>query len=426
MERYYLEHVTSLGEEQGVYASEDIKNAHGVNLITKGMRIDQHFLDQLLQHKLLKPIDNCLEITGILSASTLKSDAITAFETLSDLRLLFKHLSDFTDLAKYINTVLLNKTLLNKLSVMKYRLPKQFEHSLRVALICLFIGRICGVSEPEMQQLAMIGLFHDLGVLHIDPVLLNENRELDALEWKQMYTHPIIGFLILQKQAGLPTSIARAVMEHHERIDGSGYPKHLSNSQISRLGRIVALAEIILGVCQKNSCEHLVTILKVNIDKVDKGIVEQMCHAFYGSQLIIHSNSASEENLIQVTKEEMFVAMEIAKTISAVFSCWQQIYEKLDEKDSMRLNNRIDAICHGLKKAGLSPLDAETAIKQYGMDLSIFRESKALLIEASYQLKNIIRLERQRHTDENCLPVELQAWFSFSEHQFMAIDDLLH
>lgn len=423
MERYYLEHVTSLGESHGVYASEDIKNAHGVNLIAKGMRINQRFLDLLMEHKLLKSIDNCLEITGVLNASKLKSLAITAFEELSDLRLLFEHLSNFTDLAAYINCMLLNKILLNKLSVMQYRLPKQFEHSLRVSLICLFIGRICGVSEPEMQQLAIIGLLHDLGVLHIDPVLLNDDRELNASEWRQMYAHPVIGFLILQKQAELPANIARAVLEHHERIDGSGYPKHLTDSQISKLGRIVALAEIILGVCQKNSCEHLVTILKVNIDKLDKGIVEQMCHAFYGHQPIDQSQT---DALLQVTKEEMLVAVEIAKAINAVFSCWQETYEKLEEKDSIRLNSRIEAICHGLKKAGLSPLDAENTIRQYDMDLSAFREAKTLLIEVSYQLKNLLRLELQRHTDENCLPEQLQFWFSFSERQFAAIDDLLH
>lgn len=426
MDRYYLEHVTSFGETQGVYASEDIKNAHGVNLIARGMRIDQRFFDRLVQHKLLRPIDDCLEIAGVLTASKLKNCAISAFEELSDLRLLFAHLSDVSDLAKYINCVLLNKTLLNKLSVMKHRLPNQFEHSLLVALICLFMGRICRVSEPEMQQLAMIGLLHDLGVLHIDPFLLNEDRELDALEWRQMYTHPIVGFLILQKQAGLPASIARAVMEHHERIDGSGYPKHLSDSQISRLGRIVAIAEIILGVCQKNSCEHLVTILKVNIDKVDKGLVEQLCHAFYGSQLIIHSNSDSKRILTQVPKEEMLVTVEIAKAISAVFSNWQKTYEKLDKKDSMRLNSRIENICHGLKKAGIHPLDAESAIRQYDMDLSAIKEAKTLLLEVLYQLKNTLRLELQRHTDENCLTAQLQAWFSFSEAQLATIDDLLH
>jgi len=113
MDRYYLEHITSLGCSHGVYSSEVIKNADGVNLIPKGMRINQHFLDLLLQHKLLKPIDECLEITDVLNASKLKSYAISAFEDLSDLRLFFEHLSDLTVLAGYINCVLLNKTLLN-------------------------------------------------------------------------------------------------------------------------------------------------------------------------------------------------------------------------------------------------------------------------------------------------------------------------
>lgn len=422
MEQYYLEHVTSLGESHSVYASEDIKNVQGVNLIAKGMRIDQRFLDRLLHHKLLRPIDDCLDITDALNASKLKSYATATFEEVAALRLQFKHISDVSDLAGYINSPLLNMTLLNKLSVMKYCLPKQFEHSLLVAFICLYIGRICRVSESEMQDLAMIGLLHDVGVLHINPVLLNEDRELDALEWRQMYAHPIIGFLILQKQSSLPSCIATAVMEHHERIDGTGYPKHLTDSKISRLGRIAALAEIIQGVCQKNTCEHLFTILKVNIDKVDKGIVDQICHAFYGHQI---SDQSQTVILTQVAKEEMFVALEIAKGISAVFSLWSETNEKLDVKVSGHLNSRIEAIRHGLKKAGLSPLDAENTIRQCAMDLSAFAEAKALLIEVLFQFKNILRFELQRHGNQDCLPAELDSWLSFSERQFAAIDALL-
>jgi len=426
MDRYYLEHVTSLGETQDVYAAEDIKNARGVNLIAKGTRIDQRFFDRLVQHKLLKPIDECLEIAGVVNPAKLEMYAISAFEGLSDLRLLFADLLDVSGLATYINCLLLNHTLLNKLSVMKHRLPKQFEHSLLVALICLCIGRICQVSESEMQQLAMIGLLHDLGVLHIDPILLNEGRELDVSEWRQMYSHPIVGFLILQKQSGLPASIARAVLEHHERIDGSGYPKHLTDSAISKLGRIIAIAEIILGVCQKNSSEHLFTVLKLNIDKVDKGIVEQMCHAFYGAQSIIHSTAGSKNRLTQVSKEEMLATVEIAQAISAVFSNWQETVEALDEQDSMRLNSRIEDIGHGLKKAGINPLDAESAIRQYDTDLSATKEAKILLLEVAYQLKNTIRLELQRHTEDNYLPAQLHAWFQFSEKQIATIDGLVY
>ena len=307
---------------------------------------------------------------------------------------------------------------------MQYRLPKQFDHSLRAAIICLYIGRICRVSEPEMQHLAMIGLLHDVGVLHIDPALLNEDRELDALEWKQIYAHPIIGFLILQKQAGLPDSIAKAVLEHHERIDGSGYPKHLTDSQIGRLSRIVALGEIILGICQKKSCEHLVTILKTNIEKVDKEITEKICHSLYDSNLIVHPDP-SKNTLTQVPEEEILVVVKIAEAVSTIFICWQETYAKLDEKDSVRLNDRMNAILHGLSKAGISLLDAANTITQYDLDLSAFKESKYLLIETMYQLRNILRIERQRHIDENCMPEQLKAWFLFSEQQLTTIDNLL-
>ncbi|MGR8929025.1 MAG: HD-GYP domain-containing protein [Gammaproteobacteria bacterium] len=424
MERYYLEHVTNLGEKHEVYASEDIQNTFGVKLIAKGIRINPHFLDQLLKHKLNKPVDAYLEISGALTPTKIRDCAVSAFEKSSELRKLFEHLASFTDLAKYLNCLLLNKILLNKLSVMQHRLPTQFEHSLRVALICLFIGKICKVSEPEMQHLAMIGLFHDIGVLHIDPILLNDDKELDASEWKQMFAHPIIGFLILQKQAGLPEIIARAVLEHHERIDGSGYPKHLTDSEMGKLGRIIALAEIIVGIYQKSSCEHLVTILKTNIENVDKEILEKICHSLYESKLMGHL-ALDEQPLSWSSEKEILDVENLAEAISAIFLRWEQTFEKLNNKNTVRLNDRIHAIFHGLTKAGISPLDAVGSIKQYDQDLLAIREAKSLLIETVYQLRNILRIEMQRYADDNYLPEKIQSWFTFSEQKLNNIESIL-
>ena len=119
---------------------------------------------------------------------------------------------------------------------------REEKHSSRVSEICRAIGRAMALNPHEINGLKTMGLLHDIGKIGIDEKVLNKEGELTAEEWREMKRHSEIGFRILGAVTDF-SHLARAVLEHHERWDGSGYPKGLKEREICLEARILAVAD---------------------------------------------------------------------------------------------------------------------------------------------------------------------------------------
>lgn len=115
-------------------------------------------------------------------------------------------------------------------------------HNLRVAHLCVHIGRQLSMSAGELRVLARAGLLHDIGKLGIPESVLEKHSPLDESEWILMRTHPEMGLTLLDR-AGQSSREVLAVLYHHERLDGSGYPYGLKAESIPVEARIVAVAD---------------------------------------------------------------------------------------------------------------------------------------------------------------------------------------
>jgi len=115
-------------------------------------------------------------------------------------------------------------------------------HNLRVARLCVHIGRQLSMGAQELRVLARAGLMHDIGKLGIPDRVLGKHSALDDAEWSLMRTHPELGLTLLDR-AGQSSRAVLAVLYHHERLDGSGYPYGLSGEAIPIEARIVAVAD---------------------------------------------------------------------------------------------------------------------------------------------------------------------------------------
>jgi len=115
-------------------------------------------------------------------------------------------------------------------------------HNLRVARLCVHIGRQMSMSAPELRILAHAGLMHDIGKLGVPAQVLEKHAPLDESEWILMRAHPEMGLTLLDR-AGQSSREVLAVLYHHERLDGSGYPQGLCKHNIPLIGRIVAVAD---------------------------------------------------------------------------------------------------------------------------------------------------------------------------------------
>ena len=115
-------------------------------------------------------------------------------------------------------------------------------HNLRVARLCVHIGRQMSMSAAELRVLARAGLMHDIGKLGIPQAVLGKESPLNESEWMLMRAHPEMGLTLLDR-AGQSSREVLAVLYHHERLDGTGYPYGLRAEGIPIEARIVAVAD---------------------------------------------------------------------------------------------------------------------------------------------------------------------------------------
>lgn len=122
------------------------------------------------------------------------------------------------------------------------RNAKAGTHSNRVSQLCKFLGMAMDLSEIEIYKLEISGLFHDIGKLAIQEQILNKSGPLTTQEWNEIMKHPEVGYWILSTSLEM-SDIAKYVLYHHERYDGSGYPKGLREEEIPLLSRIISVVD---------------------------------------------------------------------------------------------------------------------------------------------------------------------------------------
>lgn len=115
-------------------------------------------------------------------------------------------------------------------------------HSERVMNFAAFLGGKLGMSGRELQELSKGALLHDIGKIGISDNILLKPGQLDDAEWIEMRKHPQVGYAILSEIDFLKTP-AEIILSHHERFDGSGYPKQLKGEQIPIGSRIFAVVD---------------------------------------------------------------------------------------------------------------------------------------------------------------------------------------
>jgi len=122
--------------------------------------------------------------------------------------------------------------------------PYTAGHEWRVGVISGDIAREMGWSEERSNTLHLIGLVHDIGKMSIPAEILSKPGRLSAIEFELVKTHAEQGYNIL-KDVKFPLPIAQIIREHHERMDGSGYPQGLKGEEILPEARILAVADVL-------------------------------------------------------------------------------------------------------------------------------------------------------------------------------------
>lgn len=117
-------------------------------------------------------------------------------------------------------------------------------HQIRVATIACALARELGWDEDQVWALRVASLLHDVGKMTVSQEILNKPGRLNAEESAQVKSHAEAGYAIL-KEIPFPWPIAETVRQHHERMDGSGYPRGLKGDNILPMARVLAIADVL-------------------------------------------------------------------------------------------------------------------------------------------------------------------------------------
>lgn len=122
-----------------------------------------------------------------------------------------------------------------------------YTHSVHVYIYASLLTRaiIGNENEKFLKELGVGFLLHDIGKKDISPAILNKKGKLDDDEWTEIKKHPDTGYdLLTQVSGGLSEEVTHIVLQHHEKVDGSGYPNNLKDTDIGRFGRICGIADV--------------------------------------------------------------------------------------------------------------------------------------------------------------------------------------
>ncbi|MDI4635011.1 HD domain-containing protein [Pelomonas sp. V22] len=236
-----------------VQTSEDVYSAQGIKLLAKGATIDASTRDRLLVHKLQKPLEDCVQVVDGVVPELFGPLAEQLQEAHPLLRTLCAH-QRAQPVAATLSSLRLSMQVQSLLTVYCNYQGDRLNHSVGVAMLALALARRLLPDQIDRhRQLALAGLLHDVGELYIDPSYLERGTTLQPEQWRHIVSHPVIGHRVLLDMPGAGPAVAEAVLNHHERLDGFGYPRGLVEEQVPLDGQILAVAEWLMALIESGS-----------------------------------------------------------------------------------------------------------------------------------------------------------------------------
>ncbi|MBB2484365.1 HD-GYP domain-containing protein [Mitsuaria sp. WAJ17] len=142
------------------------------------------------------------------------------------------------------NSVSRNPSALISLARLKTKDDYTYMHSVAVCALMVSLSRHMGLNEAQTREAGLAGLLHDVGKMAMPIDVLNKPGQLTDDEFAVMRSHPVRGYEMLLEGGAVPAAALDVCLHHHEKIDGSGYPKKLKGDEISLLARMGAVCDV--------------------------------------------------------------------------------------------------------------------------------------------------------------------------------------
>ena len=398
---HYLQQVVATARTHEVVASEDIVTSGAIKLLAKGARIDDEARDRLLQHKLRRPLEECTEVIGGVVSAQFESigDALLAkYPLLQALCTTERARSAPASVAG----VALTLPMQSLMTVYGQSRPSRLEHAVGVAMLALSLARrLLPGAVDRHRVLAIAGLLHDVGELYIDPVHLQSGVRLDGAGWRHIAIHPLVGHRVLLDMAGAGPQVAEAVLQHHERMDGFGYPHGVGGEAFTVDGEIVAAAEWLMALVENETSPLARASMALRL--VPGEFRPELIKVIAGVAKEVPA-LATEHNVAPPLAEALPRILRLAGSLDRFNASRGWIEERMAESAPALRNvlgvglNRLRRIQVSFASTGLDASNAQALLGELsaGQDPEVYVEITSLIMELEWRMRELERSQRLR------------------------------
>lgn len=227
--------------------------------------------------------------------------------------------------SKMVESIFRNQDALLSMGRLKKADEYTFMHSMSVGVLMIAFAKHLGFDKETLQNVGFGAIMHDIGKMHVPQELLLSDKKLDDDEYEIMKEHVVHSRRVLEKTDGIPPVSIQIAAQHHERIDGSGYPDGLKGDEISKFGRAAAIADVYDAMTSKRKyqqrfepTEVLRKLFEWSEHFYDRQMVQQFirCVGIYPVGTLVRLESGmlavilkhGEENLLEPTVKIVYNA----------------------------------------------------------------------------------------------------------------------
>ncbi|OMF98930.1 HD-GYP domain-containing protein [Paenibacillus sp. FSL R7-0337] len=266
-------HVMDL--KPGDHLQMDTFSSRGLHVLPKGSRLQMEEIAKLIQHGVdYVDIDTVQEEPAPSSRTSIIQAATNSFDTMIDgfESLYMEALSKGSFNQSVVDDILQptlssldkHKDVVTLLLLLDREDNYTYNHSLQVGMLSYYLATWLGYSKSECYEIGRAGYLIDIGKCRISPAILNKPGKLTPDEYEEIKLHTVYGYEIIQNSMNDPFT-ALVALQHHEREDGSGYPKQLTKTAIHPYAQIAAVADIYSAMTTHRvyqSKQELISVLR--------------------------------------------------------------------------------------------------------------------------------------------------------------------
>lgn len=180
-----------------------------------------------------------------------------------------------------VDSVLRNSNAMAILSRLKDKDGYNWRHMINCTILMSVFAKYLGIKNEQIQQLALGAMLHDVGHTKLPQGIINKTENLNELEFKALKKHVVQSLGLVKGESGISPLVMDMILNHHERVDGSGYPRGLSGSKISKPARMMAIVDVYDAMTSERPHQngeepiHVLRYLLANKHQFDAQLVQK-------------------------------------------------------------------------------------------------------------------------------------------------------